>query len=440
VDRLRASGTVLSVVETSKEAGSWSSVARATGGSAVVSTPQAVADAFDALDRTLRSSYVISFTPPAGVTSVDLRVQASGRTLTARVPLGSTSTTRSASGSPSKGTPRDGGSTGGGAVSAHPLTWPVLAGLAAVVVAVALFLLRTRTALVRDESPGSRSDENARPASPRPARPGVRAVEGSPPRATVDVERTTTQAAEATTQGPETVEAGGQAARPALGRALAMSVLAPHEAAPPSTDALVDRAQSVPVPQGGELAPAGPSRLSFRQEALAARADREPSGAPLLLARWPRWFYLGLVTMLVAGIVFGFTARTTRTVSGTAAVDVDRRAFTAALPPAAASEVTSGQSVVLDVPGGTASDYAARVTGTTIVDETDGSSSVGGVPGVKPGDVLVTGELVPPAPAAASGGTPPAARQATGRATVVLGSDRLLTVVLGGFRDLLSGG
>ncbi len=348
VDRLRASRTVLSVVQTSKEAESWSSVATATGGLAVRSTPQAAGDAFDHVSAALRARYVVSFTPPASATSVDLRVLWAGRTLTAQVPVSGRV-----------------GPSGQGAASGSPLPWLVLAGLAVVAVALALLLFQGRRRVSADSRPPDGAGD-------------VAAGSPLPPTGTVgvaDVPRTP-------------------------GRA-----------------------------------------LPFRQEALTARAERAASGAPLQFARWPGWLYGAVLGLLIGGIAFGLTARTNRTVSGPVAVDVERGVFTAALPQDAASGATAGRSIDVSLPGRTGKSYEGRITSTTVTDLSRlRQSPLRDVPGADPGDVLVTGELVPRDPATSARGALSPNHELTGRATIVLGSDRLLAVVLGGFGELFGSG
>jgi hypothetical protein len=348
VDRLRASRTVLSVVQTSKEAESWSSVATATGGLAVRSTPRAAGDAFDHVSAALRARYVVSFTPPASATSVDLRVLSAGRTLTAQVPVSGRV-----------------GPSGQGAAPGSPLPWLVLAGLAVVAVAVALLLFQGR----RRVSADSHGSDGA-------------------------------------------------------GEATAGSRLSPT-----GTLGVVDASKT-------------PGRaLPFRQEALAARAERAASGAPLQFARWPGWLYGAVLGLLIGGITVGLTARTDRTVSGPVAVDVERGVFTAALPHDAASLATAGRSIDVSLPDRTGRSYEGRITFTTVADLARlRQSPLRGVPGADPGDVLVTGELVLRDGSTSTPGSLSRSQELTGRATIVLGSDRLLAVVLGGFGDLLRGG
>jgi hypothetical protein len=217
---------------------------------------------------------------------------------------------------------------------------------------------------------------------------------------------------------------------------VANAVTTPEERTAPRTTE--DGGTSVPATQKADTATMTRA-LPFRQEALAARADRLPSGAPLQFARWPRWLYVALLGLLMSGLAFGLTARTSRTVSGPAVVDVQRGVFTAALPQSAAAVAPLGRTVELDLPGAAAPGYEGRITSTTVADlARQRQSALRGMPGADPGSVLVTGHLVPLDPSTARAVSKD--QELRGRATIILGSDRLLAVILGGFADLLGGG
>ena len=179
-----------------------------------------------------------------------------------------------------------------------------------------------------------------------------------------------------------------------------------------------------------------PSTL-FRQEALAFQADRLPTGAPLQLGSWTRWFYWLVLVLVGGGLVLGFTLRASRTASGPAVVDLHRGTFAAVLPDASAAAAQPGRLVDITVPRAFRDGYQGRLTAATAADpaglrraglDTQVASAQ------RNGGTLVSGTLIPRAGTLISQRLGRSSNQpVSGRVVIVLSSGRLLTVVFDGF-------
>lgn len=179
-----------------------------------------------------------------------------------------------------------------------------------------------------------------------------------------------------------------------------------------------------------------PSTL-FRQEALAFQADRLPTGAPLQLGSWTRWFYWAVLVLVGGGLVLGFTLRASRTASGPAVVDLHRGTFAAVLPDASAAAAQPGRLVHITVPRTFRDAHQGRITAAAAADpaglrraglDTQVASAQ------RNGGTLVSGSLLPRARPLSSQRPGRSSNQpVSGRVVIVLSSGRLLTVVFDGF-------
>ncbi|MGR6967852.1 hypothetical protein ACU610_25660 [Geodermatophilus sp. URMC 61] len=168
----------------------------------------------------------------------------------------------------------------------------------------------------------------------------------------------------------------------------------------------------------------------FRREALEYRSRPRQPGAVLQVgAPWVRWLYWVVLALVAVGLALAFTVRVELTASGPALVDPQARTFVAVLPAVAGTEPQDGHPLRLDVAGQAGwGDVPATVTHVQAADEAD-IRRVGFSSFPQPA-VLVTGVLRP------GGGATPATPSArlTGRAVVVLGSERAFSLVLQEFR------
>jgi hypothetical protein len=172
----------------------------------------------------------------------------------------------------------------------------------------------------------------------------------------------------------------------------------------------------------------------FRQEALKFQAGHpQPGGVLRIDRRWTGWLYWIVLALVVAGVVVTVTARTSETTSGPALINVQERTFVALLPDAASPDLQRGQLVRLQVDGSERGPLAARVLRAKVADQA-GVRRAGFASSSQPA-VLVTGVLAPGADLASL-----PSPQYEGRAVVVLGSQRILSLFLRQLGGILGGG
>lgn len=156
----------------------------------------------------------------------------------------------------------------------------------------------------------------------------------------------------------------------------------------------------------------------FRQEALDHHvAPPGPGGVLDLERRWVRWLGRGLVAAVVAGAAAASTIRVDQRATGAAVVAGDGRAFRALLPAAVSGEVEPGTRLRLRVGGDHLTGRADEVETVDAARARDAGFDAG--PG---GHVLVSGHLEP-------GAGPTVQAGAAGRADILLGSSRLISVM-----------
>jgi len=176
-------------------------------------------------------------------------------------------------------------------------------------------------------------------------------------------------------------------------------------------------------------------RSLFRQEALEFQAGRPRQGGVLRIdPPWTRWLYWIVLALLVAGVVFAATARTSETTSGPALINVQAQTFVALVPDAASPDLQRGQLVRLQVDGPGGRPLTARVLRAEVADQA-GIRRAGFASSSQPA-TLVTGVLAPQADVASL----PSSLRHEGRAVVVLGSPRILNLFLRQLRGTLGGG
>jgi hypothetical protein len=173
----------------------------------------------------------------------------------------------------------------------------------------------------------------------------------------------------------------------------------------------------------------------FRQEAVEFHAGPpRPDGLLRIDPPWTRWLYWIVLALVVAGVVFTATARTSETTSGPALINVPERTFVALVPGAASADLQRGQFVRLQVDGPERRSIAARVLRAEVADQA-GVRRAGFDPSSQP-TMLVTGVLDPHADVASL----PSSPRHEGRAVVVLGSQRILNLFLRQLRGTLGRG
>jgi len=161
----------------------------------------------------------------------------------------------------------------------------------------------------------------------------------------------------------------------------------------------------------------------FRQEALDHHARPPGPGGPLRIQLpWIQWLYRGLFLAVIVGGAAAYGMRVDERAVGPALVEAGGRTFAALLPAATTGVVEPGAPVRLQLGG-------ARLTGRAhTVDAVDGARARQAGFGAAAGShVLVRGVLDGPVTVA----TTPAAPAVAGRADVLVGSPRLLSVLLG---------
>jgi hypothetical protein len=172
----------------------------------------------------------------------------------------------------------------------------------------------------------------------------------------------------------------------------------------------------------------------FRREALEFHTGQPRQGSVLRVdPPWIGWLYWIVLSLVVAGVVFTATARTSETTSGPALINVQKRTFVA-LVPDASPDLRRGQLVRLEVDGTEGRRLAARVLRAEIADRA-GVSRAGFASFAQSG-MLVTGLLERHADVASL----PSSRRPEGRAVVILRSQRILDLFLRQVRGMLGRG
>jgi hypothetical protein len=172
----------------------------------------------------------------------------------------------------------------------------------------------------------------------------------------------------------------------------------------------------------------------FRQEALEFHAGRSRPGRALRIdPAWTRWLYWIVLALLVAGVVFTATVRTSETTSGPALINVQERTFVALVPGAASPDLRHGQLVRLQMDGPEGQSLAARVLSAKAA----GQAAIrrAGFASSSQPAMLVMGVLAPHSNVAS---LPPSRHQ--GRAVVILGSQTILDLLFQELSGTLGGG
>jgi hypothetical protein len=173
----------------------------------------------------------------------------------------------------------------------------------------------------------------------------------------------------------------------------------------------------------------------FRQEALEFHAGRSrPGGVLRIDPPWTGWLYWIVLALLVAGVVFTATARTSETTSGPALINVQERTFVALVPGAASPDLQRGQLGHLQMDGPAGQSLAARVLRAKAAGQA-GIRRAGFASSSQPA-MLVMGVLAPHADVAS---LPPSWRH-QGRAVVILGSQTILGLLFRELSGTLGGG
>jgi hypothetical protein len=175
----------------------------------------------------------------------------------------------------------------------------------------------------------------------------------------------------------------------------------------------------------------------FRREALEYRSRQGGPGAVLQVgAPWVRWLQWIVLALVAAGLALTFLVRVEQTTSGPALVDPQKRTFVAVLPAVAGSDLQGGRPLRLEVDGPTGRrSVAASVLQVEAAEDADVQRA--GFKRIPQPAVLVTGAL---APAAAAPAQTPSSPDLTGRAVIVLGSERAFSLFLRGFEGAPEGG
>jgi hypothetical protein len=175
----------------------------------------------------------------------------------------------------------------------------------------------------------------------------------------------------------------------------------------------------------------------FREEAIAFRTRQRGPGAVLRAAiPWVRWLYWVVLALLVAGLALAFFARTDESASGPALVNAPERTFVAVLPAIAGSELAPDRTLRIEVEGVPGRHgVAGEVFSAEAASEADIRRA--GFDAFPQPAILVTGALTPDAQEAMG---PSSSPRLSGRAVVVLRSERVLTVLFRGFGGVLGGG
>jgi hypothetical protein len=173
----------------------------------------------------------------------------------------------------------------------------------------------------------------------------------------------------------------------------------------------------------------------FRREALEFHASQPGQGGVLRIdPPWIRWSYWIVLALVAAGVVVTATARTSETTSGPARINVQQRTYVALVPDAASPDVRRGQLVHLQVNGPGGRVLAARVLRAKVADQA-GVRRAGFASSSQPA-LLVTGLLERDADVASL----PTSPRPTGRAVVVLRSQRIVDLYLRQLRGMLDTG
>jgi hypothetical protein len=173
----------------------------------------------------------------------------------------------------------------------------------------------------------------------------------------------------------------------------------------------------------------------FRREALEFHASQPGQGGVLRIdPPWIRWSYWIVLALVAAGVVVTATARTSETTSGPARINVQQRTYVALVPDAASPDVRRGQLVHLQVNGPGRRVLAARVLRAKVADQA-GVRRAGFASSSQPA-LLVTGLLERDADVASL----PTSPRPTGRAVVVLRSQRIVDLYLRQLRGMLDTG
>jgi hypothetical protein len=172
----------------------------------------------------------------------------------------------------------------------------------------------------------------------------------------------------------------------------------------------------------------------FRREALEFHAGQPRQGSVLRVdPPWIGWLYWIVLSLVVAGVVFTATARTSETTSGPALINVQERTFVA-LVPDASPDLRRDQLVRLQVDGPEGRPLAARVLRAEVADRA-GVRRAGFASFAQSG-TLVTGLLERHAVVASL----PSSPRPEGRAVVILRSQRILDLFLRQVRGMLGRG
>jgi hypothetical protein len=173
----------------------------------------------------------------------------------------------------------------------------------------------------------------------------------------------------------------------------------------------------------------------FREEALEFQAGRQVQGGLLRIdPTWTRWLYWIVLTLVVTGVVVTATARTAETTSGPALINVQARTFVALVPETASPDLRRGQLVHLQVDGPAGRPLAARVLRAEVANQAS-VRRAGFTASFQPA-MLVMGVLAPHGDVASL----PSSPRPEGRATVVLRSQGILSLVVRLVRGMLGGG
>jgi hypothetical protein len=177
-----------------------------------------------------------------------------------------------------------------------------------------------------------------------------------------------------------------------------------------------------------------PSDL-FREEALEFHTGQpRPGGVLRVDPAWTRWSYWIMLALVVVGVIFAATARTSETTSGPALINVQDRTFVALVPDAASSDLQRGQSAQLRVNGLPGPPLAAQALTSEVADQA--AIRRAGFASPSQPAVLVTGVLARDADVASL----PLSPQPQGRAVVVLGSQRISELFLSQMQGALGKG
>jgi len=164
----------------------------------------------------------------------------------------------------------------------------------------------------------------------------------------------------------------------------------------------------------------------FRDEALEfrARARETPGTVVRLGGRWVRWSYWLVLVLLAVGVGVAIRTHTTTTTSGVAVVNGRDGTFSTLLPAVVAPQLRGARALRVDLAPPGAPTLSTKVTRARAVEP---NTAVSGLPRPVEPSILLTGRVIVPAGARSR---IPAERRIAARATVVLRSERLGSVIV----------